>query len=334
MKNPYFTVLIDNYNHGRLLGDAIRSALAQTYPANEVEVLVVDDGSTDDSRDVILSFKDKVRSIFQPNQGQTQALNRGFAEARGQVVCLLDADDIAHPERLAALADCFKEPEISAAQHYLGKLDTDGRPTASAQAAWPDYFTLQHFQAHQLHTGATSGMAFRRSTLDRVAPAPLFDHYYIDTFLITSSLLCGPVRCVRRELGYWRGSTGHTCLAPFSDKKSQEWEWRMRRFYVEQIASKFAARGVALSASFLEKERQETLRREVLFHAYHGQKGQALSALLKTAQGSGSAGFGYFRALTLSLALISPRLYASFYDLYYRHPAWGALRQKLLPGHS
>ena len=88
MAAPYFSVVIDNFNYGRFLAQAIDSALAQDFPAGEVEIIVVDDGSTDDSREVAGRYKDKIRLIAQKNGGQAAAFKSGFAAARGQVIPL------------------------------------------------------------------------------------------------------------------------------------------------------------------------------------------------------------------------------------------------------
>ena len=81
------------------MGDAIRSALAQTYP--ETEIIVIDDGSTDGSRGVIESFADRVRWVVEPHRGGGAARNRGLELARGEFVQFLDADDVLDAECVA-----------------------------------------------------------------------------------------------------------------------------------------------------------------------------------------------------------------------------------------
>lgn len=98
--------VIPNYNHAAYLGDAIRSALAQTHP--DVEIVVVDDGSTDNSREVVQQFGAQLRLVCQENAGLSAARNTGIRAATGDYIALLDADDLVEPtyaERLlAALA--------------------------------------------------------------------------------------------------------------------------------------------------------------------------------------------------------------------------------------
>ena len=85
---PLVTILICNYNYGRFLAEAIESALAQTW--KNIEVIVVDDGSTDESREILTKYKGKIRIILKENGGQASAFNAGIAKARGEIVCFLD----------------------------------------------------------------------------------------------------------------------------------------------------------------------------------------------------------------------------------------------------
>ena len=78
------SIIVNNYNYGRFLGEAIDSALGQTYP--RLEVIVVDDGSTDNSRDVISSYAGQLTALLKCNGGQASAFNAGFAASRGEVV--------------------------------------------------------------------------------------------------------------------------------------------------------------------------------------------------------------------------------------------------------
>jgi glycosyltransferase involved in cell wall biosynthesis len=103
---PLVSILINNYNYDRFLAQAIDSGLNQTYP--NVEVIVVDDGSTDSSLDVIGSYRDRVSPVVKGNGGQASALNSGFSVCKGEIICLLDADDLFLPERVAEVVRLFQ----------------------------------------------------------------------------------------------------------------------------------------------------------------------------------------------------------------------------------
>lgn len=99
MSNPLASIIIPCYNAEALISEAIESALNQTYPHREV--IVVDDGSTDSSLDVIRSFGNRVRWASGPNRGGSAARNRGLEMATGEFVQFLDADDVLYPEKLS-----------------------------------------------------------------------------------------------------------------------------------------------------------------------------------------------------------------------------------------
>jgi glycosyltransferase involved in cell wall biosynthesis len=96
--NPIVSIVIPCYNAAALIGDAIRSALGQTYP--ETEVIVVDDGSTDDSVNIVRSFGPRVRCEAGPHRGAPAARNRGLSVASGDWIQFLDADDLLFPEKI------------------------------------------------------------------------------------------------------------------------------------------------------------------------------------------------------------------------------------------
>jgi len=100
MKAPFFTVLIDTYNYGEYIEQAVSSALAQDFPGEQREILVVDDGSTDDTQERLRKFGESIRYLWKPNGGQASAFNFGFEHARGEVIALLDADDVRLPGKL------------------------------------------------------------------------------------------------------------------------------------------------------------------------------------------------------------------------------------------
>lgn len=106
---PLVSVIVPCFNLEKLVGEAVKSALAQTYP--RVEVIVIDDGSTDGTVDVLRSFNDDIRWETGPNRGACVARNRGLALARGDLVQFLDADDLLHPKKLELqVPECLRHP--------------------------------------------------------------------------------------------------------------------------------------------------------------------------------------------------------------------------------
>lgn len=107
------SAIIPTYNYARFVGRAVDSVLAQTY--SPVECIVVDDGSTDDTPQVLASYGDRIRAIRQDNRGLSGARNAGIAAARGRYIALLDADDAWKPEKLARQVAAIEgDPDVGA----------------------------------------------------------------------------------------------------------------------------------------------------------------------------------------------------------------------------
>lgn len=112
MTSSLVSVVIPSYNYGQFVTEAVESALAQTY--SRVEVIVVDDGSRDDTWARLVPYEGKIRYIYQNNAGLSAARNTGIEAARGEYVALLDADDLFHPRKLEWQMACFEaHPDVA-----------------------------------------------------------------------------------------------------------------------------------------------------------------------------------------------------------------------------
>ena len=106
-RNPLVSVIIPTYNRGWIIKEAIDSILAQDY--TEFELIVVDDGSTDHTSDVLDSYGDDIKVLFQKNKGVSAARNRGIAEASGKFIAFLDSDDLWLPQKLTVQIEFFNQ---------------------------------------------------------------------------------------------------------------------------------------------------------------------------------------------------------------------------------
>ena len=209
-KPPLVSIIINNHNYARYVGDAIKSALAQTY--RPVEVIVVDDGSTDDSRAVIRGYAGQVIPVFQPAAGQAAAFNSGLARSGGEVVIFLDADDALCPGLAAEVVAVFQADPHTAKVHYrLAVIDAQGQPTGAMMPAWhkplPSGDLLSHLRqfCDDIAWQPTSGNAFSASVLRRFFPVP--EHEYglcADYYLSNLAPLFGPVRALEGVGGFYR----------------------------------------------------------------------------------------------------------------------------------
>ena len=105
MSKPYVSVLIDTYNHERLIAQAIMSVLEQDMLTAKVEIVVVDDGSTDRTPEIVSGFEPRVRLIRKTNGGQASAFNTGIPECHGDIVAFLDGDDWWAPQKLRRVVE-------------------------------------------------------------------------------------------------------------------------------------------------------------------------------------------------------------------------------------
>jgi glycosyltransferase involved in cell wall biosynthesis len=107
LSQPLVSVILPTYNRAWILGEAIESVLAQDYP--RMELIVVDDGSTDDTPDLLAAYGDRLRCICQDNSGVSAARNAGIRTARGDLIALLDSDDTWLPGKLTAQVAYFND---------------------------------------------------------------------------------------------------------------------------------------------------------------------------------------------------------------------------------
>ncbi|WP_068084560.1 glycosyltransferase family 2 protein [Novosphingobium rosa] len=203
---PHFSVIIANFNYGRFVGRAIESALDLDWP--HIEVIVVDDGSSDESRPVIEGFGTRIKAIFQPNSGQRAANNAGFAASHGDIVVFLDADDILDPHFARAVASVWRKG-VSKVQVQMQRVDAQERSLGSilpalAQAPAPDEVRRWSVEMTEYPTPPGSGNAYARDFLELFFPiGPEHDSSTDSTCLALAPLL-GDVVTVLQPLVLYR----------------------------------------------------------------------------------------------------------------------------------
>jgi glycosyltransferase involved in cell wall biosynthesis len=201
------SVVVDNHNYERYLRDAIDSALAQQHP--DAEVIVVDDGSTDGSREVLAEYGEDVRPVLKQQGGQASALNAGFRAATGDAVIFLDADDTLLPDAVAEIDRLFRDRGVVKVHWPLWEIDDQGRRTGNIRprGSLPagDISALLS-QTPEYLTPPQSGTAWSRSFLEAVLPLPEqgFESGGADTFLAIQAIAFGQLRAAAEPLGEYR----------------------------------------------------------------------------------------------------------------------------------
>jgi glycosyltransferase involved in cell wall biosynthesis len=208
-------IIVNNYNYGHFVGDAIESALAQTHP--KVRVIVVDDGSTDGSREILFGYEGKVDLVMKKNGGQASALNAGFARSDGDAIIFLDADDVLRPEAAALVASAFAaDPRVAKVQYRMEVIDKNGRPTGVVKPARHlplpagDVRHAELVFPFDLAWLPTSANAFRAEVLRRIFPIPERDFVICaDLYLVHLTALLGPVVSLDDVAAYYRVHGGN-----------------------------------------------------------------------------------------------------------------------------
>lgn len=195
MSAPTVSILVNNHNYGRFLTEAIDSALAQSHLP--IEVVVVDDGSTDDSAAVIARYGDRVAPVLKGNGGQGSSFNAGFAACQGDVVLFLDADDAFAPDKAARVAEVFEaRPEAGWCFHPTARFDTVRQVTLDVEPRYRggpvDFSAALRRGAAPHFAPATSGLCFGRSLLEQILPMPELEGTSADRFLKLMAIALAP----------------------------------------------------------------------------------------------------------------------------------------------
>ncbi|MCY7276618.1 MAG: glycosyltransferase [Phormidesmis sp. CAN_BIN44] len=204
--SPLVSVIIDNYNYAAFLGQAIESVLSQTY--KNFELIVVDDGSTDDSPEVLSAYGDRITAIFQSNAGQGEAFNRGIAHAKGQIICFLDADDYFHPDKLAKVVEAFQaHPNWVQLSHQCIAVDEAGTPIKFGSSVKSfDHGDVRNLllRVGKYKWMRVSGRAYRREALEKVIPMVSGKADSADAFLLVTVPFYGEVGGIEDSLMFYR----------------------------------------------------------------------------------------------------------------------------------
>ena len=204
------SIVITNYNYGRYVREAIESALAQTHSA--IQVIVVDDGSTDESRSIIEAYGERVIPVLKENGGQASAFNAGFRLASGGAIIFLDADDTLNGDTAAKVAKEFAaRPELAKVHYRLELMDRNGRPTGGSTPPVGLHLSAgdlrKALRAHpdDVTYPPASGNAFAVWALRRVLPMPEHEYRILaDVYLLNMVPLLGPVEALPEAGGHYR----------------------------------------------------------------------------------------------------------------------------------
>lgn len=265
---PLFSVLLCNYNYGRYLSKAIKSVLSQTQ--ENLELVVVDDGSSDSSRDVIASFDDpRLVVILQENAGQAAAFNVGYAKCNGEFVAFLDSDDFWDRDKLSKVLPCFEDESVCMVQHHLRVVDKESCDLGRLQARIkPGTGNILNKYLRKNHTGffvATSGMVCRKNVLDKIFPLDVDWKICADVAFTRPLPLFGKIHTLAETLGGYRVHGGNNWV---NTEQQGEWQANQKK-YVEYTNSWLEKCGYRQQLDF---EKSGLYRRHVLKNKIPGMR--------------------------------------------------------------
>jgi glycosyltransferase involved in cell wall biosynthesis len=220
---PLASIIIISYNYEKFLPRAIDSALQQTYPLKEI--IVVDDGSTDNSRHIINQYGNRITSIFQENRGAASATNTGFFASRGEIIFFLDSDDVFFPHKLEEMVKYYLQVipqktdvlilhrlELTTDEGIILRLLPEkGLCTLDGQRKNGPFEKLSDPEAAYRHIQkwgflpfmvySISGLSMTRTLARRIFPLPEERVLFRDCLLICGAMLIGTVYGISQVLG-------------------------------------------------------------------------------------------------------------------------------------
>jgi glycosyltransferase involved in cell wall biosynthesis len=209
MSKPSVSVLIDTYNHERFIEHAITSVLEQDMPMDDVEIVIVDDGSTDRTPEIVRRFGSRVRLLQKTNGGQASAFNFALPQLRGEIISTLDGDDWWAPEKLRRVLDAMATNlDVGAVGHGFYEEYSDGRSHGlilPGQVYRLDLSTKQNAELFQRMAAffGTSRLAIRKIVLDRILPVPEDLTIEADEYIFTLAPALGPVMILNEPLCHY-----------------------------------------------------------------------------------------------------------------------------------
>jgi glycosyltransferase involved in cell wall biosynthesis len=210
MDKPFVSIVTPSFNQAPFLEQTIRSVLGQNYP--RLEYIIVDGGSTDDSVDIIKKYADRLAWwVSEPDRGQTDAINKGFAHARGHILAWLNSDDTYEPGAVAAAVEVLQNsPEIGLAYGDTNFIDGSGCVTGRFPAAQTDYTLLRRGYVHIPQQASF----FRADLWEKVGPLDPSFFFAMDYDLWVRLARLAPVLYVPRT---WANFRLHTAGKTFAD---------------------------------------------------------------------------------------------------------------------
>src|ERR1700747_1862932 len=335
MLKPTVTVLIDTFNHERFIDEAILSVLEQDFPRAEMEIVVVDDGSTDRTPEIVRKFAPDVRLIQKPNGGQASAFNAGIPEAKGDIVAFLDGDDWWAKEKLKVVANYLgARPHIGLVGHGIYEFDSDNGNTKATipqrtQEVTFDSVENGRFFRQMMCFFGTSRVTVRRNILSRVLPVPERIVIEADEFVSIMSAAYSAAGLIQEPLTFYRLHSGNLFQIRTKDEVKQRRIKKALAALADELRIRLGSAAMApgiIDAIVKPLDVGSKRLRLMLDGGSPWETFQAERDEFQIAYKRGSAGYWLFKGFVLACTLALPP--RSFYQLrdWYSHSDWRRIR--------
>lgn len=261
-----FSIIIINYNYARFLKKCIFSVISQKY--ENKEIIIVDDGSIDDSRKVIESFDDSIIKLYQTNKGMMEAANAGFAVSSGDIIIFVDADDYLLDNALETIISNWEEG-LSKIHFRLRTLDANDNKIGCFP---PMKLKLSDGEVWKeiINTGTyvstpTTGNAFSRKVLEKFFPITdakigegdtYLDSIPTDAYLKYKVPFYGPVKAIQNPLGSYRihGNNSGASKSPYENNKKRLRKLILAKNDLEFIQRNIQDKGISIDKNLFFKK--------------------------------------------------------------------------------
>jgi glycosyltransferase involved in cell wall biosynthesis len=339
MSRPYITALIDTYNHERFIEQAVLSVLEQDFPASEMEVLVVDDGSSDSTPEILSRFAPQIRVLRKSNGGQGSAFNFAIPEARGEIISFLDGDDWWAQGKLARVAEVLRaEPEVGILGHGTTEVHPDGshhteilRENFRLRADTVEGARL--FRLRKSFFGTR--MSMRSAVARNILPVPDALIIEADEFLFTLAVVSANALILPESLLFYRIHEGNL----FHATKFAAEGMRRRQKVMAKLAAELEReiRHRGLSAEVIRTivepvQREADQFRLILDGGWPWEAVRTEWRLFRIHCEEATTSHRFFKCATLASALLlPPRTYYAAKGWLAHNPMYRRSRQKWLP---
>ncbi len=276
---PLISVIIPTWNRESFIRTALDSVFAQTYPEVRLEIIVVDDGSTDGTREILKGYGERIHCILQGNKGIASARNTGVSRSRGDIVTFLDSDDVFVPGRLDKVAQAFgKNPDSGMVFHPVEFIDKDGLTLcrnfndAFGYSGAHDGWIGEQVFSGRIFCGGSS-FAFRRSVIDKICPIPEDIRIGVDYYITAVAACCAPASYIPEALGKYRSHAGNITMHEVKNDRGQlallnrEFA-NMRQHALEKIVS-LRGPGPAAAPDLIRRIRAKEI---IIYHFLEGKR--------------------------------------------------------------